>query len=370
MWLHLLTSFSKSKSIYPSQNRSSNVARKFEAAFYKEPPEENTDTIPAPQGPNSLTEEQVCEFKEAFDLFDKNGDGRIPIKELSTMMRALGQNPSDSELQDMIDEVDADSTGTIDFTEFLTMIARKTETDSEEEIKEVFKLFDRDDSGFISAAELRKVMASLGENLTDDEIEEMVRETGQDGDGQIDYNEFVQLMTRKDQPQEQLPPAPASAVPETDSAGIEPAVPLPLAPPSAMPAAENMGIESAIIRRPNGGEEEEEEEEPPTPIYNDTAPLAPETNAPALVPASKQPDHGAVEILPTRPAPIGNPKGEAHQSRTQVRNRVNEPLPEPTKTARRAAAPAATSYHTEPASFSEEGPSLESLLKEWTTLYD
>ncbi len=31
------------------------------------------------------------------------------------MMRSLGQNPSESELQDMINEVDADNNGTIDF---------------------------------------------------------------------------------------------------------------------------------------------------------------------------------------------------------------------------------------------------------------
>lgn len=86
-------------------------------------------------------------------------------------MRSLGQNPSESELQDMINEVDADNNGTIDFpgkstltptllcvlaraprrttrltrwtpsTEFLTMMARKMkDTDSEEEIREAFKV--------------------------------------------------------------------------------------------------------------------------------------------------------------------------------------------------------------------------------------
>jgi calmodulin len=30
-------------------------------------------------------------------------------------MRSLGQDPSDSELQDMVNEVDADKSGTIDF---------------------------------------------------------------------------------------------------------------------------------------------------------------------------------------------------------------------------------------------------------------
>lgn len=46
---------------------------------------------------------------------DKDGDGQITTKELGTVMRSLGQNPSESELQDMINEVDADNNGTIDF---------------------------------------------------------------------------------------------------------------------------------------------------------------------------------------------------------------------------------------------------------------
>ena len=51
----------------------------------------------------------VCaEFKEAFSLFDKDGDGTITTKELGTVMRSLGQNPTEAELQDMINEVDAD----------------------------------------------------------------------------------------------------------------------------------------------------------------------------------------------------------------------------------------------------------------------
>lgn len=41
------------------------------------------------------------------------------------MMRSLGQNPTEAELQDMINEVDADGNGTIDFPEFLNLMARK-----------------------------------------------------------------------------------------------------------------------------------------------------------------------------------------------------------------------------------------------------
>ncbi|GAC74838.1 calmodulin and related proteins [Moesziomyces antarcticus T-34] len=107
---------------------------------------------------DQLTEDQIAEFKEAFSLFDKDGDGTITTKELGTVMRSLGQNPTEAELQDMVNEVDADGNGTIDFPEFLTMMARKMkDTDSEEEIKEAFKVFDKDGNGFISAAELRHV---------------------------------------------------------------------------------------------------------------------------------------------------------------------------------------------------------------------
>jgi len=147
---------------------------------------------------DQLTEEQIAEFKEAFSLFDKDGDGTITTKELGTVMRSLGQNPTEAELQDMINEVDADGNGTIDFPEFLTMMARKMkDTDSEEEIKEAFRVFDKDGNGFISAAELRHVMTNLGEKLTDEEVDEMIREADIDGDGQVNYEEFVKMMMSK-----------------------------------------------------------------------------------------------------------------------------------------------------------------------------
>ncbi|VDI29092.1 calmodulin, partial [Mytilus galloprovincialis] len=147
---------------------------------------------------DQLTEEQIAEFKEAFSLFDKDGDGTITTKELGTVMRSLGQNPTEAELQDMINEVDADGNGTIDFPEFLTMMAKKMkDSDSEDELKEAFKVFDKDGNGFISAAELRHVMTNLGEKLTDEEVDEMIREADTDGDGQVNYEEFVQMMTSK-----------------------------------------------------------------------------------------------------------------------------------------------------------------------------
>ena len=40
---------------------------------------------------DQLTEEQIAEFKEAFALFDKDGDGTITTKELATVIRSTGK---------------------------------------------------------------------------------------------------------------------------------------------------------------------------------------------------------------------------------------------------------------------------------------
>lgn len=147
---------------------------------------------------DQLSPDQKSEFKEAFGLFDKDGDGSITTKELGTVIRSLGQNPTEEELQDMINEVDADGSGTIECQEFLELMAKKIKgTDSDEQLKEAFRVFDKDQNGFISAAELRHVLTNLGEKLTDEEIGEMVREADLDRDGQINYDEFVKVMMAK-----------------------------------------------------------------------------------------------------------------------------------------------------------------------------
>ena len=86
---------------------------------------------------DQLTEKQIAEFKKAFlhlkqkaDFkaflpFDKNGEGTLTKKELRTVMRSLGQNPTEAELQDMMSKFNADGNGAIDLDEFLTMMAQK-----------------------------------------------------------------------------------------------------------------------------------------------------------------------------------------------------------------------------------------------------
>ena len=52
----------------------------------------------------------LAEYREAFQLFDKDGGGTISIKELKQVFEALGQSPTEAEVQEMISGVDKDGT--------------------------------------------------------------------------------------------------------------------------------------------------------------------------------------------------------------------------------------------------------------------
>ena len=124
---------------------------------------------------DNLTDEQIIEFREAFQAFDKDGNGSITTKELGTVMRSLGQNLSEAEIKEMIDIVDEDKNGTIDFQEFLNLMARKMKIiDKEEELLDAFNILDRDGSGKISKYELRYIIMSTDSKIKGDDIDNLL----------------------------------------------------------------------------------------------------------------------------------------------------------------------------------------------------
>lgn len=50
----------------------------------------------------------TAEYRDAFDLFDRDGNGKVSSDELGALMRSLGANPKDEHLQELINEVDYD----------------------------------------------------------------------------------------------------------------------------------------------------------------------------------------------------------------------------------------------------------------------
>uniref|UniRef100_K1R7V6 Calmodulin n=2 Tax=Magallana gigas TaxID=29159 RepID=K1R7V6_MAGGI len=140
---------------------------------------------------NKKTEIESIEYKEAFNMYDKDHDGILSVQKLGAVLRALGHNPTEIEIQEMIDEIDSEGTGFIDFESFLDVVMSRDldEEDHEVALREAFKMFDRDGNGYIDADELRLCMMNLGEKLTLEEVEEMIREVDVDFDGRMNYEE-------------------------------------------------------------------------------------------------------------------------------------------------------------------------------------
>jgi Ca2+-binding EF-hand superfamily protein len=148
-------------------------------------------------GPKQLTEEQIQQIAQAFQLFDTDGSGTIETQELKIAMRALGFEPKQEEIDKMVRDVDDDGSGSVDYPEFLDMMAHKLlNRDPVAEINKAFKLFDDDNTGRVTFKNLKRVAKELGERLTDEELQEMIDEADRDGDGEVNNDEFQRIMKK------------------------------------------------------------------------------------------------------------------------------------------------------------------------------
>lgn len=141
-----------------------------------------------------LTSEELRIMRTAFNIFDRNADNQIDQAEFGTLIRAIGFNASNHEIDEILRKFDKNKDGVIDFQEFISM-AKHFEgcgrDEMEQNLRQAFRVFDRDGNGYISADELRYVVTSFGEVLSNEEAEELIAMFDKNNDGQLEYEEFV-----------------------------------------------------------------------------------------------------------------------------------------------------------------------------------
>ncbi|XP_013109878.1 troponin C isoform X1 [Stomoxys calcitrans] len=67
-------------------------------------------------------EAMMQELKEAFRLYDKEGNGYITTGVLREILRELDDKLTNEDLDMMIEEIDSDGSGTVDFDEFMEVM--------------------------------------------------------------------------------------------------------------------------------------------------------------------------------------------------------------------------------------------------------
>ena len=149
---------------------------------------------------NGLTEDEVLEIKEAFDLFDTDKSGEIDTNELKQALKNLGIDAKNQTLANMMADLDKDNSGQIDFGEFIDMMtAKMSDRDTREDLEKVFRLFlgDDDKADKIQLKHLKRVARELNENMSEEELQEMITRADLNKDQGVDFEEFYQIMTKK-----------------------------------------------------------------------------------------------------------------------------------------------------------------------------
>ncbi len=151
-----------------------------------------------------LSQDEVDEIKQAFDLFDTNGTGRIDPKELKAAMQSLGfdtKNPTIFQLIAELDTPEASKKGGIDFDSFVEAINNKLgDKETKEGIRRIFDLFiDDPNSDTITLASLRRIARELGEQMSNEELKDMLERASSNGT-ELSFDEFYDIMTKKSFP--------------------------------------------------------------------------------------------------------------------------------------------------------------------------
>ena len=144
-----------------------------------------------------LSEQEICELHEAFNIFDVESNGSIKSNQLIMLMSALKQYPTEKELEDIIKETDINNEGKIYFNQFLKMIAkrlRNIKEDEDEYLKSLFSSLDPDNNGLISIREIKYIVTHSNENISEKDFEIIMKEADTDGDGLISLDEFMTIM--------------------------------------------------------------------------------------------------------------------------------------------------------------------------------
>ena len=142
------------------------------------------------------------DIKEAFELFDSNGDGKINVREIRGAMQSIGYDEKNPTVYEVITELDnprSKNSGGATFNDFCqTVNYRVPEKETTEDLRKVFNLFlDDPNSNTTSLESIKRVADELGENIEEIELNAMLNKASKSG-ARLTFDDFVAIMTGKE----------------------------------------------------------------------------------------------------------------------------------------------------------------------------
>ncbi|XP_065067220.1 calmodulin-A-like isoform X2 [Rhopilema esculentum] len=137
-----------------------------------------------------LSEEQLREFHDAFCAFDRRQAGYILNTDIKQVMRSLGFNPTEQEVDNMCMKVDNDGNGQVDFNEFIDLMLELENPELDQQsYLDTFRAFDNTGKGYIQASLIREILLDvMGQREKDKQ--HIIRVFQLDKDRKVNFEEF------------------------------------------------------------------------------------------------------------------------------------------------------------------------------------
>jgi len=154
---------------------------------------------------DTFSADQLEEWKDYWELFDMEGQGKIYWNQVGAAIRSFGWAPTNGQWQKCIHmknggeedtmptKADLD-TKQVTFDEFLPILAEVSQmpsTGTKEDFTEGMKVFDKESNGYVLGVEIQHVLSSLGESLSQEEVAEVFKHVETNSNGMMKYEEFV-----------------------------------------------------------------------------------------------------------------------------------------------------------------------------------
>ena len=122
-------------------------------------------------------------MQRVFMRFDRDHSGSIDTDELVELLKSLGLQLSDSQLEAAKTLLDPDGDGSITWAEYIKWWERF-------DVQRIFEQYDTDGGGDINGHELQLLCADLGVHLSKKEVREALKKLDKDGSSSLSFDEF------------------------------------------------------------------------------------------------------------------------------------------------------------------------------------
>ncbi|KAL8426415.1 hypothetical protein ACSSS7_008123 [Eimeria intestinalis] len=125
-------------------------------------------------------EEEVLrkEADECFRLFDRDGDGLVPVGDVATMLRSLGFVIRAEQIKAYEARMHQMRISKVNFQSFFSLATKGFPRQVDPvEVLHAFELLDREKKGSVNIPELHHLMTTLGDKLSEEDWEKLLNRT-------------------------------------------------------------------------------------------------------------------------------------------------------------------------------------------------